>query len=199
MKPRRLLVASHNEHKIEEIKALTKALNLQVVSLNDLGSYPPIIEDGATFRENAKKKALTIARFAGEMALGDDSGLEVAALKGAPGVHSARYAGEPSSDQKNNAKLLEELKGLPQEKRAAQFRCVMALAFPGGEVKYAEGLCRGQIACEPRGDGGFGYDPLFLIPEYGQTFAELGPAVKNKIGHRGLAARKIVEILERYL
>lgn len=191
-----LVVASQNRHKIGEIKELLVDLPIRIISLQELGSYPGAVEDGLTFRQNAAKKALPIAKFTGKPTLADDSGLEVDALGGAPGIHSARFAGEPSNDGRNNAKLLEKLEGLQLKQRGAQFRCVMALAFPHGEIEYTEGICRGFIAFEPRGRKGFGYDPLFLVPRYGRTFAELEPEEKNKISHRFLAMQKMKEVLK---
>ncbi|HKM43229.1 MAG TPA: XTP/dITP diphosphatase [Limnochordia bacterium] len=193
----RLLVASHNEHKIREIKELTAHLKLDVVGLPEVGDFPPVVEDGDTFQANARKKAVEIAELSGVLVLADDSGLEVDALGGAPGVHSARFAGEPCSDQRNNTLLLERLRGYPVEQRGAAFRCAMALARPGGPVELTEGVCRGQILFEPRGTGGFGYDPLFFVPEYEKSFAELGSQVKNRISHRYLAMQKMLEVIER--
>ncbi|NMB19997.1 MAG: XTP/dITP diphosphatase [Firmicutes bacterium] len=193
----RLLVASHNEHKIREIKELTAHLDLEVVGLSEAGDYPPVIEDGDTFQANARKKAVEIANLSGQLVLADDSGLEVDVLEGAPGVHSARFAGEPASDQKNNALLLEKLRDYPLEQRGAAFRCVMALAMPYGPVWLTEGVCRGVILYEARGEGGFGYDPLFYVPEYEETFAELGSQVKNRISHRYLAMQEMLEVIER--
>ncbi|HBN97561.1 MAG TPA: non-canonical purine NTP pyrophosphatase [Firmicutes bacterium] len=197
MTAKRLIVASHNSHKIREIKELTSHLNLQVLGLPEVGEYPPILEDGDTFKENARKKAVEIANLTGELVLADDSGLEVDALDGAPGVHSARYAGEPLSDQRNNELLLKKLEGYPLERRGAGFRCAMALARPHGQVEFSEGVCRGVILFEPRGSCGFGYDPLFFVPEVGLTFAELSSDVKNSISHRYLAMRKMLQAIER--
>ena len=193
----RLVVASHNLHKVQEIKALTAHLDLDVVGLSEIGDFPPVIEDGDTFQANARKKAVEIAELSGELVLADDSGLEVDALGGAPGVHSARFAGESSSDEKNNALLLEKLQDVPLEARGAGFRCVMALARPGGPVELTEGICRGVILFEPRGTGGFGYDPLFFVPEYEKTFAELGSQVKNQISHRYMAMQKMLEVIKQ--
>lgn len=186
-------MASHNAHKIREIKELTKHLNFEVVGLSEVGDYPPVVEDGDTFKGNAQKKAVEMANLIGELVLADDSGLEVDALGGAPGVHSARFAGEPVSDQRNNELLLEKLKGYPLEERGAGFRCVMALAEPQGQVKFSEGICRGVILFEPRGSGGFGYDPLFFVPEHGLTFAELSSDLKNSISHRYLAMQNMLQ------
>lgn len=199
MTTQRLVVASHNLHKIREIKELTAHLGLKVVGLPELGDFPPVLEDGETFEANAKKKAVEIGKLTGELVLADDSGLEVDALEGAPGVLSARFAGEPSSDQRNNKLLLEKLAGVASKDRGAQFRCVIALASPHGEVEFSEGICRGEIILEPRGQGGFGYDPLFFVPEYGLTFAELSFKVKNSISHRYLAMQGILKYLNRIL
>lgn len=193
---KRLVVASHNLHKIQEIKELTAHLGFDVVGLPELGDFPEVVEDGQTFQANAKKKALENAKLTGELVLADDSGLEVDALGGAPGVHSSRFAGEPPSDKRNNELLLAELGDLPLEKRGAQFRCVMALATSEGDVEFSEGICRGVITCELRGSQGFGYDPLFLVPEMGLTFAELDSTSKNKISHRALALQEMIKKLE---
>lgn len=192
---KRLVVASHNANKIREIKELTAHLDLEVVGVSEIGDFPPVEEDGETFQANAQKKAVTIAALTQELVLADDSGLEVDALQGAPGVYSSRFAGEPSNDQRNNELLLAKLKNVPDEQRGAQFRCVMALASPEGWVKYSEGVCRGVIIHELKGAQGFGYDPLFLVPEYGLTFAELGPEIKNKISHRFLAMQGMLKLL----
>ncbi len=197
MAVRRLLVASHNEHKIREIKELTAHLKFEVVGLLEVGNYAPVVEDGDTFQANARKKAVEIANLSGELVLADDSGLEVDVLGGAPGVHSARFAGEPCSDQRNNELLLERLSGYPLEQRGASFRCAIALAVPRCAVELTEGVCQGVILFEPRGAGGFGYDSLFFVPEYGQTFAELSSQVKNGISHRYLAMKRMLKVLER--
>lgn len=196
MKQRRLAVASRNPNKIREIKELLGDLPFAAAGIEELGDFPIIEEDGETFRENARKKALETARLIGELVLADDSGLEVDALRGAPGVQSARFAGEPGDDRRNNELLLAKLEGLEPERRGAQFRCVMALAGPEGLIAYSEGVCRGRIISEPRGSLGFGYDPLFLVPEYGLTFAELGEEIKNKISHRFLAMEDMLKILK---
>ena len=149
------------------------------------------MEDGKTFEENALKKARFVANHLNMVALADDSGLEVDALNKRPGIQSARYAGENATDQENNRKLLKELNGIPIEKRQACYRCVVALVFPSGREEVAEGRCRGFIALEPKGNRGFGYDPLFYVPEYGKTMAELSSEIKNRISHRGRALVKL--------
>jgi XTP/dITP diphosphohydrolase len=193
----RLVVASHNEHKIREIRQLTAHMDLEVVGVAEMGDLPPVEEDGETFRDNARKKALETAQLLKEWVLADDSGLEVDALDGAPGVHSARFAGEGGGDECNNRLLLSRMGDLPLAERGAQFRCVMALASPDGEVEFSEGICRGVIGFEPRGSNGFGYDPLFVVPELGCTFAELSSEEKNRISHRSRAIQGMLEILER--
>lgn len=153
---------------------------------------PEVVEDGATFRENAFKKAAALAAYTGMPALADDSGLEVDHLCGLPGVRSARFAGPDAGDEANVALLLELLQGVPASRRGAQFACVICLVTPGGEVRWAEGICRGRIAEAPRGGGGFGYDPVFIVSELNnRTFAEVPPELKNRISHRSVAMRGI--------
>ncbi len=195
----RLVLATRNEGKVKEIREALSGLEVDLLTLSDFPEVPEVHEDGATFSENAKKKALTVAKFTGLPALADDSGLEVDALGGMPGVRSARFAGEGADDDANNRKLLELLKGLPPERRTARFRCVLALAFPDGEVYTVEGTCEGLIAEEPAGEGGFGYDPLFLIPEEGRTFAQMTREEKNSLSHRGRALRKLREVLHQLI
>lgn len=192
----RIVVATGNRGKLEELAGMLGPMGVEVKSLADYPHIPEVVEDGKTFEENAVKKARAVAGATGEIALADDSGLEVDLLGGAPGVHSARFAGEEKDDRANNEKLLRLLKGAPREKRGAQFRCVVALALPGGRIFTAEGTCRGIIGDRPEGEGGFGYDPLFIVPELGKTFARLDMAAKNAISHRGKAfalAREIIE------
>jgi len=158
---------------------------------------PEVEEDGETFAANARKKAQTVARLTGRLTLADDSGLEVAALDGAPGVRSARYAGEAADDAANNRKLLAALAGVPRSGRRGAFVCAMALCAPDGDCRFFSGRLEGLIVEEPRGDGGFGYDPLFLVPEYGKTLAELPLEIKNRISHRGQALRQALEALRQ--
>lgn len=196
----KIVLSTRNPGKIAEIHSIITNSGLKdKVEIETLASYPgipDIIEDGRTFSENASKKALTVARFTGHIAVADDSGLEVDALSGAPGVYSARFAGEGAADPDNIKKLLGLLKNTPSEKRGARFVCVIAIATPSGNVHLAEGVCLGFIAEEERGTSGFGYDPVFVVPEYGKTFAELGSEIKNKISHRAAALGKISNILE---
>jgi XTP/dITP diphosphohydrolase len=180
-----LLIATRNPHKVREFREILDEPGLVLMSALDRPELPDVEEDGATFEANAVKKAVTLARATGGWAMGDDSGLEVASLGGAPGVFSARYAGEPARYPANNEKLLRALRDRPD--RAACFRCVIALASPSGRAQTVEGICRGTIARAPRGAGGFGYDPLFVPDGFDQTFAEMEPAAKHAISHRGRA------------
>jgi XTP/dITP diphosphohydrolase len=194
-----IVIATSNQNKLREFKALLKDLPVTMFSLKDFPHVPEIVEDGETFRENALKKATVVARTTGKLTIADDSGLEVEALGGRPGVYSARFAGDGAGDAENNAKLLEELKSAPPDKRGACFRCVLGIATPRGETAFVEGECRGVIIDELRGHHGFGYDPVFLVPEYNQTFAEMPPEQKNNISHRSRALRKLLDILPRFL
>jgi XTP/dITP diphosphohydrolase len=181
----KLVIATRNTHKLEEIRAIFDFQGLEVLSAFDFPDIPDVMEDGETLEDNAKKKAVEIAVATGCWALADDSGLEVDALGGAPGVYSARYAGEPCSYEANNEKLLRELAN--KEDRSARFRTVIALSDPGGSVQTVEGECPGSIIDELRGTNGFGYDPLFVPDGYSETFAELDSAEKNRISHRSRA------------
>jgi XTP/dITP diphosphohydrolase len=180
-----ILVATGNRHKLSEIRAIFRVDGCELVGLDAFPGAPDVEEDGASFQENAVKKARTLALFTGLWALADDSGLEVDALGGAPGVRSARYAGEPVDFAANNVKLLRELEGVGD--RRARFRCAMALSSPRGDCEVVEAGCEGRITAALRGAHGFGYDPLFVPDGYEQTFAELLPAVKNRISHRAAA------------
>lgn len=195
----RLVLATRNEGKVREITSLLRDLPLEILTLRDFPGVPELAEEGDTFAANAAAKALAVARATGLMALADDSGLEVDHLEGAPGVRSSRFAGEKAGDAENNHKLLRMLAGVPRERRTARFRCVVAIALPDGRVSLAEGSCEGIITEEPRGATGFGYDPLFLVPGLGLTFAELDPGVKNEVSHRGRALRRAREVLARFL
>ncbi len=170
-----------------------------LVSLDRFPDCPEVLEDGSSFAENALKKAGTIAAHTGHISIADDSGIEVDALEGRPGIYSARYAGPEADDLQNNTKLLGELEGHPAEKRGAQFRCVIALAAPDGTHQVVEGVCRGVIADAPRGSNGFGYDPLFLDETSGRTFAEMGSEYKNRISHRFQAIRELQKVLPEFL
>jgi XTP/dITP diphosphohydrolase len=180
-----LVLATRNRHKIGEIAALFSLPGVRLVGAQDYPDAPEVVEDGCTFEENAAKKAVTLARATGEWALADDSGLEVDALGGAPGIRSARYAGESAGDAGNVAKLLLSLAGAAD--RRARFRCVLALSDPKGNVRTIEGRCEGRIAGEPRGAGGFGYDPVFVPDGHRITFAEMDADEKNRLSHRARA------------
>src|SRR6266446_3551804 len=194
-----LLVASRNKHKLKELTALLKDLPLEAVAASDIRGLPEIVEDGATIRDNAIKKAVETARMAKKLTLADDTGLEVDALKGEPGVRSARFAGEDATYHENNKKLLERLAGVAYDKRTARFRCVVAIADENGLYDCVEGICNGTILEAERGGGGFGYDPLFIPDGQTKTFAELSPEVKNRISHRAKAMQKAWAVLSRYL
>lgn len=184
---RQILIATRNRGKLAEIREILSAPGLELLDPDTLGNLPEVEEDGDTFEANAIKKAVTLARASGMLTLADDSGLEVDALGGEPGVYSARYAGEPSDDAANNAKLLDDLRGASN--RRARFRCAIALATPDGECSTVDGRCEGRIADAPQGQGGFGYDPLFVPDGFSQSFGELEAAVKHRISHRGAALR----------
>jgi len=184
-----LVLATRNQGKIREFTELLKDTPIELKSLNDFGPIPEAVEDGETFDDNAYKKALFTAKVLGLPAIADDSGLVVEALDGAPGVLSARYAGEKATDQENINKLLKEMEG--QGNRKAAFACVISIAVPTGPALTYEGRCEGEILTAPRGDGGFGYDPVFFYPPLGQTFAEIPLAEKNKISHRGKALAEL--------
>jgi XTP/dITP diphosphohydrolase len=190
-----LVIASRNRGKIREIRHLLEGRVGRVLSLDDLDPVPETVEDGETFEENALKKGREAAAFTGIPVLADDSGLIVDALDGRPGVRSARFSGEGATDETNNVKLLEELRGVPPELRTARFRCVAALCFPDGECRTFSGDLEGIILDDPRGGEGFGYDPLFLIPDYGKTLAEMSLEEKNALSHRSKALRKFISIL----
>jgi XTP/dITP diphosphohydrolase len=194
-----LVVATKNKKKLEEIKEILKDLNLKITSLADYPKVPRIVENGKTFKENARKKAIKISRFTKKLTLGEDSGLCVNALGGKPGIYSSRFAGKDKNDLKNNLKLLRLLKGLPSNRRKAQYCCAVALADKHGLIGVVEGRCRGIIGFELKGHFGFGYDPLFIIPKYKKTFAQLGPAIKHKISHRFRGLKKAGALLVTYL
>ncbi|MDR1695800.1 MAG: XTP/dITP diphosphatase [Endomicrobium sp.] len=191
-----IIVATGNKHKVEEISEILKGLDIKVIPMTSFPEYPETVEDGAVLEENASKKAKEAAAFFKKWVIADDTGLEVDFLNGEPGVYSARYAGENCSYQDNNNKLLEKLKDVPYEKRTAKFRCVIAVSSPEGEVSLADGQIFGIISGTLAGVNGFGYDPVFFVPEYNKTFAELSPEVKNKISHRAKALQKAKEIIK---
>lgn len=195
---RTLILASKNAGKLKEFQSLLAGLPFIVTSLADYPDIPEIRETGATFAENAAIKAEAVSQYTGELSLADDSGLEVDAIHGRPGVYSARFAGEPASDEANNQKLLDLLSAVPEGKRTARFRCVIAIAAPGTATQLAEGRCEGEITFAPCGTDGFGYDPLFFVPSLGKTFAEMSAEQKNKISHRAHALSVAVKILNEF-
>lgn len=190
-----LIVATRNQGKLREIRALLEPLDFVVRSVEEFPEIPEVVEDGETFAANAVKKAATIARLTGRLTLADDSGLEVVALAGAPGIYSARYAGEDADDAANNRKLLAALAALPGAERSAAFVCVMALCAPDGECRTFTGRLPGTIIDELRGTDGFGYDPLFVVAGSERTLAEIPLAEKNRISHRAQALAQVVEVL----
>jgi len=193
--PPKLLLGTNNKGKLREYHALLECIPLELVSPADIGISAEVAETGKNFKENAGLKASVFMQKSGLITLADDSGLEVDALQGEPGVMSARYAGKNATDIERIRFLLSKIKDIPWEKRTAQFRAVIAIAVPGEEIRFAEGECLGYITFEPRGEKGFGYDPVFFVPELGKTMAELNPAIKNRISHRGKAALQAREIL----
>jgi XTP/dITP diphosphohydrolase len=208
MKPIVLVLGSRNRKKCREMAELiapgwepSRSLErLDIRSVDDFPGAPEVVEDADTFAGNARKKASELARALLVWVVADDSGLTVDALGGAPGVFSARYAGEPTNDDANNRKVLESLAATADDRRGAAFRCALALADPAGEIRLeAEGACRGRLTREPRGPAGFGYDPLFFIPEYHKTFGELSPLVKHQLSHRARAFAGFRRGLERMI
>jgi XTP/dITP diphosphohydrolase len=192
----KLLLATGNEHKARELGALLGSTRLELTTLKEFPAVPPVVEDGRTLMENAVKKALEPALATGLWALADDTGLEVEALGGRPGVFSARYAGPDCDFKANCEKLLGELEGVPPLERRAVFRTVVALASPQGRVQCREGRLEGRIASHPVGKNGFGYDPVFFIPDEGRTLAQLDDDEKNALSHRALALKAILPVLE---
>ena len=195
---RTLLLATTNRHKVEEFRAIFADLPFTLLSLNDIQLDMDVEETGTTFRENAELKARAYAQASGMLYLADDSGLEIDALGGAPGVYSARFAGPEATYEERFDILLKQLRDVPMEGRTARFRCVISLAEPSGYLHSVDGTIEGVIADAPRGKNGFGYDPIFLVPDLGKTTAELTAEQKNKISHRGRAAHLARELLEHW-
>ena len=195
----KLLIATRNPGKAREYRQILSRLPLEVAYLDEEGITLEVEESGATFAENARHKALTYAQISGMWTWADDSGLEVGALGGGPGVFSARYAGPGATDADRRRKLLNALAGVPWKQRSARFHCVVAIAIPGGEVRTAEGTCEGVIAFGPAGDNGFGYDPVFYLPELAATMAQIASEEKNRISHRGRAAQAAAGVLAEML
>lgn len=196
MSKKKLVFATGNQGKVNEFKQMLGD-DYEIYSMKDLGIDVEIVEDGKTFEENAIIKAKTVMEATGEMVLADDSGFEVDYLNKEPGIYSARYMGEDTPYSEKNAELLRRCEGVPEEKREARFVCVIACAYPDGSVDTATGVIEGKLAHEQRGENGFGYDPIFFLPERGCTTGELEPEEKNAISHRGIAIRKMVDILKK--
>lgn len=194
---KRMIFATGNENKMKEIREILGALSLEILSMKEAGVSADIVEDGKTFEENALIKARAICKLAGEMVLADDSGLEIDYLNKEPGIYSARYMGEDTSYHIKNKSLIDRLEGVPDEKRTARFVCAIAAVFPDGKELVVRGTVEGIIGYEEKGENGFGYDPIFYLPERGCTTAELPPEEKNSISHRGNALRLMKELLER--
>jgi XTP/dITP diphosphohydrolase len=195
----KIVFATGNEGKVKEVREMLDGMGVELFSLSDYAHVPDIVEDGISFLENALKKAKIISEFTGETVLADDSGLQVDALGGEPGIYSARYAGESATDEENNSTLLAKLKNIPQEKRTAFFCCVLVLYRREGSYDYFEGKWNGQIIDERRGNNGFGYDPIFFVPELKKTAAELPAEIKNKVSHRGQAFAQLKKTLGKKL
>ncbi len=192
---KKVIFATGNEGKMKEIREILGDLDIELLSLKDAGIKADIVEDGKTFEENAEIKAKAICQLTGEIVLADDSGLEIDYLNKEPGIYSARYMGEDTSYRIKNASLIERLEGVPDEQRTARFVCAIAAAFPDGTMKTVRAAMEGRIGYEEKGENGFGYDPIFYLPEYGCTSAELSMKEKNKISHRGKALRLIKDEL----
>ncbi len=191
----KIVLATGNRDKVKEITEILKNLDIELLTLEDFPGVPEVVEDGKTLEENALKKARVISEFTKLPAVSDDTGLEVEVLNGAPGVYSSRYSGENATYADNVKKLLDDLQSVPQENRQARFRCVVAL-YSENNTKVVEGVCEGEITDRPQGDSGFGYDPIFFVPEHNCTFAEMDPDLKNRISHRGKAFLKLRNLLE---
>jgi XTP/dITP diphosphohydrolase len=194
-----VVVATRNKDKIKEIKKILKDLDIKILGLDKFSNLPEVVESGKTFEENASKKARIISKFTHRLTIADDSGLVVDFLGGRPGVRSSRFAGNNSDYAKNNAKLLKLLHKVPFSKRKARFVCVISMARDGRVLEVVKGTCSGKIGFRTKGKTGFGYDPLFISPRYGKTFAELGPKIKNRISHRYRALKKAKNTIKRLL
>lgn len=191
----KLIFATGNMNKLREIKAILAGLDYEILSMKEAGIDIDIVEDGKTFEENALIKARAVCKASGHLALADDSGLEVDALNKEPGIYSARYMGEDTSYDIKNRNIIDRLAGIPDEERTARFVCAMASVFPDGTEKTFVRTMEGRIGYEIAGENGFGYDPIFYLPEYGKTSAEISPEEKNAISHRGKALRALAEYL----
>ncbi len=195
----KLVVATKNRGKISEIKKVLENIPFEVLSMEDMGINADVVEDGTTFEENSLKKAVEICGLSGTVVMADDSGIEVDFLDGAPGIYSARFGGPEATDGDRNEKLLNMLKDVPLEQRSARFVCAIAVAFPDGRSFVVRDTCEGFVDFSCKGENGFGYDPLFYIPEFNKTMAELSTDIKNKISHRAKALEKMAIIIGDYL
>ena len=194
-----IVIASNNQGKIKEIKDFYKKLKINFFSLKDFPALQKIKEGSGTYEKNAIQKAIKVSEFTRMISLADDSGIEIDALGGKPGIVSARFAGKGISDRERNLKILKLLENIPESSRKAKFVCIIAIVKPDRSSYIVKGICKGMIAKKPRGKSGFGYDPIFIFPRYNKTFAEMGIDLKNRISHRGKALRKAEKILERIL
>ncbi len=194
-----MILGTRNHGKIAEFRSLFKGMHIKLLSFYDFPEVPPVVEDGKTFQQNAAKKAKSIAKATGRIAVSDDSGLEVDFLDAVPGVYSARFAGEKATDRDNARKVLKMLDGVPWDKRTARFVCVICASTSRGKTVYAEGTCTGKISFEMRGSHGFGYDPIFIPDGYQLTMAEMEPELKNKISHRADAMKNFRKVLKGFL
>lgn len=196
MMRRKIIFATSNEGKMKEVRAILEDLGMEVLSMKEAGIHVDVVEDGTTFEENAVIKATEIQKVCGEIVLADDSGLEIDYLNKEPGIYSARYMGEDTSYRIKNQNLIDRLEGVEDEKRTARFVCAIAAAFPDGTVEVTRGTIEGRIGYEESGENGFGYDPIFYVPEYGCTTAQLSPEQKNEVSHRGKALREMKEVIK---
>jgi len=187
-----ILIATNNLGKVKEIKDILNSPEIKILTMKDFPHIPKIEEDGKTYQENAFKKASKVSEYTGKICLADDSGLEIDYLKGKPGIYSSRWG---NSDEERINKVLKLLKDAKKNKRNAKFVCVVILVFPDGKIYMVKEECKGSITFNPKGEHGFGYDPIFLVPEYNKTFAELGDKIKNQISHRGKAMRRMINII----
>jgi len=187
-----ILIATNNLGKVKEIKDILDSPEIKILNMKDFPPLPKIEEDGKTYQENAFKKARKISEYTGKICLADDSGLEIDYLKGKPGIYSSRWG---NSDEERIKKVLKLIENVPINKRNAKFVCAVVLVFPNGKIYMVKEECKGSITFKPKGEHGFGYDPIFLVPEYDKTFAELGDKIKNQISHRGKAMRRMINII----
>lgn len=189
-----ILIATNNFGKVKEIKDILDSPEIKILTIKDFPSLPKIEEDGKTYQENAFKKARKTSEYTGKICLADDSGLEIDYLKGKPGIYSSRWG---NSDEERINKVLKFIENVPKNKRNAKFVCAVVLVFPNGKIYMVKEECKGIITFNPKGEHGFGYDPIFLVPEYDKTFAELGDKIKNQISHRGKAMRRMIDIINK--